>query len=135
MRVSEPSTGGDGSCSARATWRAMRSAQPRRALRAQLAHAAHSARSGSTAEPFGAIVAQQPGQRRRHAGFEARIDAGIVGGEAAAAARHQRIFGELPLLLARGARQLLAHDGGVVGMQVNLDIARRQRQQAHACAG
>ena len=30
-----------------------------------------------------------------------------------------------------GAREFLAHDGGVVGMQVNLDVARRQRQQAH----
>src|SRR5690242_2343619 len=68
-----------------------------------------------------AIITEQAGQRGGDGGFETRVDAGIFGSQAAAAARHERVLGELPFLLTRGARELLAHDGRVVGMQVDLD--------------
>ena len=56
----------------------------------------------------------------------------VVGGHAAAAARHERIFGAAPIRCSpTGARELLAHDGRVVGMQMNLDVARGEGQQAH----
>ena len=36
--------------------------------------------------------------------------------------------------LAARLRELLAHDRGVFGMQVDLEVARRERQQAHGVA-
>ena len=47
----------------------------------------------------------------------------------AAAARHHRIFDDLPRALALGRREVLAHDRGILGMHAHAHVARRDRQR------
>ena len=144
MRVSVPSTAGGSSACARFDCNARRSRHNAGAIHRELRLRNHAVAPGihgalgivgiiglRAALARRTLVAEQAVDRLGHARFEPRIDARRRGREAAAAARQQRIFLEHPFATRRRMRELLAHDRRVVGMQVDLHVAGRQRQQTH----
>ena len=75
-----------------------------------------------------ALGTQQIAQDGAEPGLQPRIDARGGGGDLTAAARHHRIFDDRPGAFAFGGRQVLAHHGGIFGMQMHAYIASRDRQ-------
>src|SRR5689334_13736581 len=81
--------------------------------RSWLTFAPLAVRERGRVDTFGPIVTEKAAHRGSNRRFDARVDAGVVRRHAAAAARHEGIFAQLPLLLAHRRREAIAQDGGV----------------------
>ncbi|MFO1410022.1 MAG: hypothetical protein U1F06_06545 [Steroidobacteraceae bacterium] len=81
-----------------------------------------------------AIIAEHRGDRGAEALLDAGVDGGILAGHAAAAAAQHRVLDDGPGGVGAGLAQALAHQRGVVRVQVHAHIARRHRQQRDGLA-